>query len=251
MQVTPPPAARAADLCRKCQALADTQQRAGEGPAALASLTSCTLLLLRLGCAEPAVWQPLVQAYVRLQGEQLQHQGGVSQAADGAAPSARRGRGAAVATSKKGCLPPADAAGAAAQASQSAAPLFVRLELHAAEMPAGSVASVLESELAAWAGWALEEVGAPQASSPASSSSAAAADGSAAAQCRSVVRKALVEVYPAARRPLEHAGVLLVLHRLGLSADGGVAGAAAVEEELLQRAVDTLEEVRGHVPPAH
>ena len=56
---------RVADFCRKCTALSDAQQRAGDSSTALSSLGHCTALLLQLGFDAPAAWQPLVQAFVR------------------------------------------------------------------------------------------------------------------------------------------------------------------------------------------
>lgn len=205
---------RLADFCRKCVALSAAQQRAGDAPAALASLARCTAALLRLGFEEPAAWRPLVQEFARLQADLPQ------QAASPAAQPAKRGRGAA---SKK--APAARAADPAADGDSSTAAaellLVERLQQHAAQLPQGSITAVLEAELQCWA-----------AQEGTSSSSGTTV--------QRLARRLLQDVYPAAQQPLQHAGVLLALHQSGLPAEDGQSGA-----QLLERAVAVLGKVGG------
>lgn len=193
-------ATRLADFCRKCAALSDAQQRAGDAAGALASLARCVALLQQLGFCEPSAWQPLVQAHVRLQAE-------LPGAAEQPQP-ARRGKAAA---SKK--------AATAAAGSGAEQPLAASVVQHAVQLPQGSVAAVVEEELRCWA--ALDNGGG----------------------CTPATRRAcrlLQQAFPPASHPLEHAGVLLALHSLGLSSDGDETSGS----QLLERAVAALEQVR-------
>ena len=211
-------ASRLADFCRKCSALSDAQRQAGDGLGALHSLGHSVALLLQLGFAEPAAWQPLVQAWVRLQAELLQEEP-VSASSTGAAERqpVRRGRGAASKKSTAAAVAAAPASDDTAASPQQA--LAGLLLQHEADLPDGCILAALEEELLCWA--------------------AAQAGGSAAAaHCRSLASSLLGSHFPAAQRPLEHAGVLLALHRAVLPAEDGQSG-----QLLLERAAAVLEQV--------
>lgn len=199
-------------------ALSDAQQQAGDAAGALGSLGRGLALLLQLGAAEPAAWRPLVQAFVRLQAE-------LPTAAEQPVPSAaaaRRGRGAA---SKKAAAVPAGSK--SGSSSQAAAEMLLVgiLQQHAAQLPAGSLADVVEQELQCWAAQGVS--GVSETAGPAR-----------------LAQRLLQDVFPASQQPVEHAGVLLALHQLGLAADDGQGGAV-----LLERAVAVLCKVGGLVGP--
>ena len=200
---------RVADFCRKCVALSDPQQLAGDARGALSTLGHCTALLLQLGIADPAAWQPLVQGFVRLRAEQP---GATTEGPAAAAQPAKRGRGAA---GKKAAAAAAQASGSS---SDSGLMLVDCLQRHAAQLPEGSIAAVAGQELQCW-------------STQQSSDSASMAP---------LARRLLQDAFPAEQQPAEHAGVLLALHQLGLPADDGCSGA-----QLLERAAAVLDKVGG------
>ncbi|PRW58029.1 Regulator of spindle pole body duplication [Chlorella sorokiniana] len=146
---------RMADLCRKCIALADAQQQAGDCSGALSSLGHSTALLLQLGFGDPAAWRPLVQAFVRLQAELP------TPAAEPAAPAtqpARRGRGGA---SKKAAAA-ATAEPASSSSNRGSSPMLVEcLAPHAEQLPEavlfhaeeGTSGSSSSSSSSATVGW--------------------------------------------------------------------------------------------------
>ena len=181
----------------------------------MSSLGHSVALLLQLGFVEPASWQPLGQAFVRQQCDLPLD--AIEQPAAAAAQPSKRGRGAA--TKKV-------AAAAAAAASPSAPPaaagpgmLVDLLQQREAELPDGSIAAALEQELQCWA----------------------AAGSSAAPHLTRAVQHLLQDIYPAGQRPVEHAGALLALHRLGLPAEDGPGQGG---QQLLERAAAVLSKVR-------
>lgn len=199
-----------ADFCRKCTALSDAQQRAGDRRTALSSLGHSVALLLQLGFDDPVAWRPLVQACVRLQAEQPAP---ASQGSAAAAPPARRGRGAA---GKKA----AEAAAAEPSSSggnSSSLMLVDCLLAHAEQLPEGSLAAVVELELQCWAAQQGSNSGVGQLAS-----------------------HLLQVAFPPLQQPLQHAGVLLALHQLGLPAEDGSSG-----PHLLERAEAVLHKVGG------
>lgn len=200
---------RVADFCRKCIALSDAQQRAGDCSGALSSLGHSTALLMQLGFDDPAAWRPLVQAFVRLQAEQLP----AAEPAAAAAQPARRGRGAA---SKK-AAPAAGPASSSGDGGGSNLMLVHCLLPHAEQLPEGSLAAVVEQELQCWA------------SQQGSSSRAG-----------QLATRLLQDAFPASQQPVQHAGVLLALHQLCLPADDGSSGL-----DLLERAAMVLGKVGG------
>lgn len=204
-----------ADFCRKVCALADAQQRASDAQRALSSLAHCTALLLQLGFASPSAWQPLVQAFVRVQADQPASDEQQQHAAPAAVPPSRRGRAAA---SKKSATAAAPDASSLSQPAASNLLLVEGLLLREAELPRGSIAAVVEVELHCWA--------------------AAQADGMGAAGCRHTVQRLLQAVFPAEQRPVEHAAALLALHQLGMPAEDGRVGSW-----LLERAVQAVNKV--------
>lgn len=203
-------APRLADVCRKCVALSDAQQQAGDAAAALGNLGHTLALLLQLGAMQPASWRPLVQAFVRLQADLPAT---AKQQPVAAAAAAKRGRGAAA---KKAAAP------ASSSGSQAVGDLLLTslLQQHAAQLPEGSLAVVTEQELQCLA------------AQPGS------AGGGSAALSRKVQRL-LHEVFPPEQHPVEHASVLLTLHQAGLQADAGLGSTAPLE-----RAVAVLGKVR-------
>lgn len=204
-------APRLADFCRKCMALSDAQQQAGDAAGALGTLGHALALLLQLGATQPASWQPLVQAFVRLQADLP---AAAEQQPVAAAAAAKRGRGAGA---KKA---PAAPAAVTASGSQAAGNLLLVsvLQQHAAQLPEGSLAAVVEQELQCWA------------SQPGGVGSAALSR---------KIQRLLLEVFPAEQQPTEHASVLLALHQAGLQADSGLGSTAP-----LKRAVAVLSKVR-------
>ena len=199
---------RAADFCRKCIALSDAQQRAGDCSGALSSLGHSTALMMQLGFDDPAAWRPLVHAFVRLQAEQPP----AAEAATAATQPARRGRGTA---SKKA----APAAGPTSSGGGGGSNILLVdcLLPHAEHLPEGSLAAVVEQELQCWS---CQQGGSSRAGQ--------------------LATRLLQDTFPASQQPVQHAGLLLALHQLGLPADYGSSGL-----DLLERAAVVLDKVGG------
>lgn len=203
---------RLQDFIKRASALADAQQRTGDGAAALSTLASSLVVLASLGFESPDDWRPLVTAYVRLKAQLLSQQGGVLPAA--APPHAARGskacgRSRAVAGRSKTAAAEEAAEEAGGTASLAATMLQRGL--------ARSAVTTAEQELQAWHAQANHpELG----------------DDSRAEASRLV--NSFLQLWPADRDPTAHARLLLLLFKLRLTAGG------CAERELLARAAQVL-----------